>query len=75
MSVLAALIVVVSVLVAVTLGVAAVRSWSDGRGVGRKPLIVAVAVAAMIMVQLPLPEGPSWRNVPLAFVIVAGQIN
>ena len=75
MSVLAACIVVIGLLVSITTCVAAVRSWSDGGRVGRKPLIVAVALAAMVVVQLPLPDGPSWRNVPMAFVILAGQIN
>lgn len=75
MSVLAAAIVVLAVLIASFTFVATVAAWSDGRILGRKPLIVLVALAMGIIVQLPLPDGPELRNVPMAFAIVAGWIN
>ena len=75
MSVLAAAIVVAALLIAAGSLVAAVASWSDGRRLGRKPLIILVALAMGTIVQLPLPEGPDWRNVPMAFAIVLGRLN
>ena len=75
MSIFAAAIVLAALIVGVGSGVAAVRNWSDGRALGRKPLIVLVALAMGVVVQMPLPEGPSWRNVPMAFAIVLGSLN
>lgn len=75
MSVLAATIVVVAVLLSSLTLVAAVAAWSDRRPLGRKPVIVFVAVIMGVIVQLPLPQGPALANVPMAFAIVAGQLN
>ncbi len=75
MSVFAAAIVVTAVLIAGLTLVAAVASWSDRRTMGRKPLIIIVALATAVIVQLPLPDGPSWRNVPMAFAILMGSLN
>lgn len=75
MSVLAAVIVVAAVLIAGSTIVAAVANWSDGRPLGRKPVIIVVALVMGVIVQLPLPDGPSWRNVPMAVAIIAGSLN
>ena len=75
MSVLAAAIVVAALFIAAGSLVAAVASWSDHRPLGRKPLIMLIALAMGAIVQLPLPDGPSWRNVPMAFAIVLGTLN
>ncbi|MEM9317717.1 MAG: hypothetical protein AAGA70_01780 [Pseudomonadota bacterium] len=74
MSLLAAFIVASANLVAALMFVGCIAAWSDGRPVGRKPVIIAVLIVLSIVVQLPLPDGPSWRNVPVAFFQVLGTL-
>ena len=75
MSVLAAVIVAMGVLISSLCTVAAVAAWADRRPLGRKPVIILVACLMGIIVQLPLPDGPSFANVPTAFAILMGELN
>lgn len=73
MSLFAAILVVLATVTAVLVTVAVVSDWSEGRRQGRKPLIIVVALAMGLVVQLPLPNGPELTNVPLAFAMVLGS--
>lgn len=74
MSVFAALIVVVATLTTGFAIIQACKRWADDLPLGRMPVTIVVAIVTAVIVQLPLPEGPDWRNVPEAFVIVAGYL-
>ncbi|MEM1272621.1 MAG: hypothetical protein AAGF88_02325 [Pseudomonadota bacterium] len=74
MSFFAALTLVAATLIVAFAAVSAVAAWADRRPQGMRPFLVGAAIVVAILVQMALPAGPTWANVPTAFAVVIGSM-